>query len=378
MQSQGHNRRNTVSTGANSGIQSPDDLGRNRSQVGTAIMAEFIGDVNLVHHTGEVLSVVFSPSCNWIASTADDGVRLLSFKSADLYGFPQGVVELGPPPPPLLHGRESMVLSLAYSSDSCILATGSIDGRLVLWSPNDQRKLMDVKNEKSTPVCGILSLAFSPDMKKIASISLDHVLSMWDVSSGKLLYFKIGVARRSKAMQPAFADISFSQDSLHYATDYNGNGGNELGVWNANDGSLLCRLGLTKWYQPRDKNRIRAVTFSPDEFTLASGSSDGSIRLWDYRSGRLLANFLGHRNIVTCMAFSRDSTLLASASHNGPNCIIVWEVSTGRKLKIIEDLPPDPDIVRSIAFTSEPLALHASFLSLKCVKTWNLKWVYTV
>jgi hypothetical protein len=54
-----------------------------------------------------------------------------------------------------------------------------------------------------------------------------------------------------------------------------------------------------------------ALAFSPDEHTLASGSVDGSIKLWDVESGALLWSGW-HTQVTLCLAFSPDGSLLAS------------------------------------------------------------------
>ncbi len=64
-------------------------------------------------------------------------------------------------------------------------------------------------------------------------------------------------------------------------------------------------------------NYVYAVAFSPDGNTLASGSSDNSIRLWDVQSGKERQVLLGHLNPVWSVAFSPDSDSLASGSLNG-------------------------------------------------------------
>jgi WD40 repeat protein len=59
---------------------------------------------------------------------------------------------------------------------------------------------------------------------------------------------------------------------------------------------------------------VRSVAFSPDSTRLASGSADNTVKIWDASSGACLQTLEGHSNFVYSVAFSPDSTRLASGS----------------------------------------------------------------
>jgi WD40 repeat protein len=56
---------------------------------------------------------------------------------------------------------------------------------------------------------------------------------------------------------------------------------------------------------------VAVVAFSPDGKMLASGSEDGTVKLWDWQSGELLRTLTGHPYFVNSVAFSPDGTRLA-------------------------------------------------------------------
>jgi WD40 repeat protein len=54
------------------------------------------------------------------------------------------------------------------------------------------------------------------------------------------------------------------------------------------------------------------VAFHPDGRTLATGSSDRTVRLWDVTTGRALRTLKGHTDYLSALAFSPDGRTLAT------------------------------------------------------------------
>ena len=70
--------------------------------------------------------------------------------------------------------------------------------------------------------------------------------------------------------------------------------------------------------------------FSPDGKTLASASSDKTIKLWNVGTGKQITSLTGHQGWVISAAFSPDGKTLASASSD--STIKLWNVGTGKQL----------------------------------------------
>ena len=79
---------------------------------------------------------------------------------------------------------------------------------------------------------------------------------------------------------------------------------------------------------------VESVAFHPDGNTLASGSWDDTIKLWNPRTGIVLKTLEGHTGVVWSVAFHPDGNTLASASAD--ETIKLWNANTGELLRTLE------------------------------------------
>ncbi len=100
----------------------------------------------------------------------------------------------------------------------------------------------------------------------------------------------------------------------------------------------------------RHNAAVMSVAFSPDGQTLASGSGDGSIILWDVAGRMSLGRpLVGHDAEVRSVAFSPDGKLLASGSSDGT--IILWDVAS--RQPVGEPLAGHDGEIWSVAFSPD-------------------------
>jgi WD40 repeat protein len=88
-------------------------------------------------------------------------------------------------------------------------------------------------------------------------------------------------------------------------------------LWDVRRGELLRQLA------GHEKGEIRGVAFTPGGRRLASCSTDGTIKIWNVRTGAELLTLPGRHTPLTAIAFSEDGNLLASCGHDG--VVRIWD-----------------------------------------------------
>lgn len=94
----------------------------------------------------------------------------------------------------------------------------------------------------------------------------------------------------------------------------------EVIVWDIKTGDRLSR-----WKDESCKAEVTVIEQSKlDQNVFAVGYSDGSIRIWDWKTAQAVISFNGHRSAVTTLEFDHSGTRLASGGKDA--AIIVWDL----------------------------------------------------
>ncbi len=155
---------------------------------------------------------------------------------------------------------------------------------------------------------------------------------------------------------------------------------------------LCCSLSLLAFGQNAElvlqmghSSSISSVAFSSDGELLASGSADGTIKIWDVAHGQLLRTLSGQGGGVSSVAWSLDGKQLVSGSYD--KILKVWDVARG---ELKHTLSGHEDWIYSVAWSPNGKML-ASGSGDGTVRIWDMRrrellhtlsghedWIYSV
>ena len=266
--------------------------------------------------------------------------------------------------------------TLAFSSDSSILA--SKQGKTIrFWDTFNFTELSD-RIDTDT---GIITMVLSPNGGTLTGVSDFRIeikggndfaietvrgrLQVWDIHTGSKLSdtpvesHKGDVPEHpeqnfnSSAYIGMYAPTVFSKNGHMLAAVINKRGEHML-MTNRNSEWADNQFTVHLWAAPYEKShttlkghtkKINVLAFTPNGKVIASGSNDGTIRVWDTSTGTQMLSIPSRK--TNSLAFSEDGKILASSD---PVNIQLWDVDTGTQLK---SLKAENDSVTILTFSTD-------------------------
>ena len=308
--------------------------------------------VELPKQKGGVWSAVFSRDGRWLVtgSKLDD-----TFVVWDLTRPGTGPAIVNNPQPATPGSGPHVGIDggvpVAFSPNSATLATGSLNGTIRLWRPDDlTAPIASLDGHKDV----LLALAFDEDGTRLASSGQDAKIRLWNFRepSAVPVVLEAGLAPATSLDFNADGNIlaSASAEGIRLwrvdkpdAPPVLIPGGFVYQAVFSPDGKRLASRGsasshLRLWdMEPSGRPRVLtghkgsgvlSLAFSPDGKLLASGggTGDGTVRLWRWNDlGAPPRVLSGHKGTVNSLHFSADGTALLSASWND-NAILLWDL----------------------------------------------------
>ncbi len=295
--------------------------------------------------------------------------------------------------------------ALAVSPDRAWIAIAIEDNTVRLFRSQDGQPGPVLQGHAKT----VTSLKFSPQGTELLSASLDQTVRLWNVSDGSLIR-QIGTPAPIHALELVDIEKPANDQTAPRQQIITGHEDKLLRVWNplaapsvvpspvpntanmaaSSDGQLLAvvdqkgtlRILLTTEKEQKNTRQeisawkvekgISALVFVPrggktkpvpenadpqERFFLATGASDGTIRLWNVAKGTLLREWRSDGKAVRALASSADGTLLTSGQEDG--ALVQWKIDFSEPAEEEREVAPESKAPVAVAVVSPSRKLLA-------------------
>lgn len=269
-------------------------ISRNKIDLWSTRTWRLLRTVTPAANTTFVSDIAFDPQGHRLAAATTTNQAVVydtsTWKSTD-FGTPGGMMNI-----------------LRFSPDGNRLATAGTDGEVRLWNISTG-KLAAVLSGYSA---SIHALAFSPDGKQLAVGGEDDKIMIWDARSGhpQPTIFTTGESVYALAYVPSVGDLAIA--GSHNAVEF----------WNPQTRDVDLNLDGHSF-------SIHALAYSPNGQWLATGSWDGTAKIWGIdqeKPVRIPSRSNGHNTY----SLSRDGRYVAGLL--GGNDIGIWDAANGMRV----------------------------------------------
>lgn len=196
-----------------------------------------------------------------------------------------------------VHRNEANIWSVAFTGDPNRFATASHDWKVTLWDARQPSAPLAVLDGHENAVH---ALAYAPQQLLLASGSADRTVRLWSLDT-------LSLKRNYSGPRDFVTSLAFSNNGKQLAA---GALDGRIHLWSIASSRRLRAL-------TGHRGRVADVAFSPSGDQLASAGEDGTVRLWTLPRGRIARALTGHVGGATVVAFAPDGQHLISAGVDG-------------------------------------------------------------
>ena len=270
------------------------------------------------------------------------------------------------------------VFSVAWSPDGTQVATGGLlDMTVSIWDPATGRLIRTHTDRPGS----VMALAYSPEGRFLVAgrgfvaRTKDHMsVDIWEAKTAALVRSLRGPVHATTGSMDVGA-MAFSPDGSQLVAAYLG----AVLVYDVKTGGTIRTLP----FPPR--MTARPLASSPDGRAIAGGDVQGSIRIWDGRTGNLVRTIAAHSGWIESLAYAPDGKALASGSLAGSSQgrlneatgqfvttkiddpIRVWNADTGNLLR---ELAGHTRAVQALVYSRDARRLFSGSAD-RTIRVWD-------
>ncbi|MBI4781798.1 MAG: protein kinase [Oscillatoriophycideae cyanobacterium NC_groundwater_1537_Pr4_S-0.65um_50_18] len=206
----------------------------------------------------------------------------------------------------------------------------------------------------------VTALSISPSGRTLASGSSDKTIRLWRLDSGELLHTFGGRSLwpnpwSNTGHQDRISALTFSRNGRILIS---GSSDGSIKLWDLANLSLISTLPGHGW-------EISAIALDPQGYLLASGSGDGLIQLWEPETDELIANLSEHQDRISALLIHPQKQIMISGSYD--KTIRLWDLSRDQ---VIQTLKGHVDRVSALAMTADGSMLVSAGWD-RTLKLWD-------
>ncbi|HZL88225.1 MAG TPA: PQQ-binding-like beta-propeller repeat protein, partial [Pirellulaceae bacterium] len=269
-------------------------------------------------HPRSVEQVVFWPGHDGLATVSSDGqMRLWKFD--------------GDRPDWGLKLQAGLVAHVAFTRDGKQIIVGDTQGHLSCFDVDARRWLFELGRESGQ----VTAVACAADSQTVAAAWTSGIARTWNLADRRQLLELLRIDRHTQLVlfRPRTQQMLVASEPRAAV------------LWDIPDAS---QVGL-----PLGQGFMSAVAVSPDQKTVITGSTNGTVVLRDAVTGKTRRQLTSHQKSVRVVAFRPDGAVVLTASHDGTARL--FDVATGKPQgDLMDHRPGHPDVqVETAAFSKD-------------------------